>query len=152
MAKCKICKKEKESKAFAKGKSDVCNHCYKKDWNINNPDKVRAQRLYGNATKRAKTMGWPKPDFNSVWIYEKIKHGYCEVTGIKFDLDTEVRSSVHAKNPWVPSIDRIDSSKPYLKNNVQIVVFMYNVCKSEFTHKDVIEFCNAVKKKENGNC
>ncbi len=147
MAKCKVCEKEKENKAFAKGKSNTCNSCYKKDWNINNPDKVRAQRLHGNATKRAKTMGWPKPDFDSVWIYEKIKNGYCEVTGIKFDLDTEVRSSVHAKNPWVPSIDRTDSSKPYLKDNVKIVVFMYNVCKSEFSHEDVIQFCKSVNSK-----
>ena len=95
-------------------------------------------------------MGWSKPDFGTDWIYEKIKKGYCEVTGIKFDLETEVRTSVHAKNPWVPSIDRIDSSKPYLKDNVQVVVFMYNVCKSEFSHEDVIIFCNAVKEKEDG--
>ncbi len=144
---CEVCKKEKESKSFDKGKSHVCASCYKKQWNANNPDKLRAQRLHGNATKRAKTMGWPKPDFDSVWIYEKIKNGYCEITGIKFDLETEVRSSVHAKNPWVPSIDRTDSSKPYLKDNVKIVVFMYNVCKSEFSHEDVIQFCKSVNSK-----
>ena len=95
-------------------------------------------------------MNWPKPDFDIKWIYEKIKNGYCEVTGIKFDLETEVRPSAHAKNPWVPSIDRIDSSKPYLKNNVQIVVFMYNVCKSEFAYEDVVKLCNAIKIKEDG--
>jgi hypothetical protein len=106
--------------------------------------------LHGNATKRAKTMGWPKPDFDTNYIYEKIKHGYCEVTGIKFDLETEVRKSVHAKNPWVPSIDRTDSTKPYLKNNIKIVIFMYNVCKSEFTHEDVLKFCTTIKELENG--
>lgn len=48
----------------------------------------------------------------------------------------------------VPSIDKTDSSKPYLKDNVKIVVFMYNVCKSEFNHEDVITFCKALKEND----
>ena len=36
------------------------------------------------------------------------------------------------------------SSKPYAKDNVQLVVYMYNVCKAEFAHKDVVKFCRAV--------
>lgn len=89
-------------------------------------------------------MGWPEPDFGSQWLEEKICAGVCEVTGLPFDLITQVNNTVHAKNPWVPSIDRIDSAKPYLKNNVQLVVFMYNVCKAEFAHADVVKFCRAV--------
>lgn len=143
--KCIDCDVEGDKKLFSKGGNGRCNKCGKINWNNNNKDKVRAQRLYGNATKRAKTKGWPKPDFSSSWIYDKIKNGYCEVTGIKFDLESETRSSVHAKNPWVPSLDRIDSSKPYLKDNVQLVIFMYNVCKSEFSHEDVIKFCQSIK-------
>jgi hypothetical protein len=145
--KCINCGKEGDKSVFLKGGKGQCNRCTKKEWERNNPDKLRAQRLYGNATKRAKKMGWVKPDFDSTWIYEKIKNGHCEVTGIKFDLTTEARSSVHAKNPWVPSIDRTDSSKPYLKENIKIVIFMYNVCKSEFTHEDVITFCKLIKEK-----
>lgn len=116
----------------------------------NNPVKLRAQRLQGSAFKRAKKLNWPKPDFDTNWIHEKILKGYCEATGIKSDLETEERKSGHTKNPWVPSIDRIDSSKPYLKENIQVVVFMYNMCKSEFTHNDVIKFCKAVKLNEDG--
>jgi hypothetical protein len=150
--KCKGCGKEdySNSKLFLKGGRGLCNRCSKVEWEKNNPDKLRAQRLLGNTTKRAKSMGWPKPDFDSTWIYEKIKNGYCEVTGIKFDLETQVNESVQAKNPWVPSIDRTDSSQPYSKDNVKIVVYMYNVCKSEFNHEDVVQFCKAVNEKENG--
>jgi hypothetical protein len=151
---CKVCGKSGNGKLFMKGAKGSCNRCNKIEWEKNNPDKLRAQRLWGNAHKRAKELGWPKPDFNTDWIYKKIIEGYCEVTGIPFDLTSITRISNHAKNPWVPSIDRIDSSKPYLKDNVQIVVFMYNVCKSEFTHEDVVKFCKAVYKKEVeiGNC
>jgi hypothetical protein len=150
LKKCIDCSKEDYSNSilFSKAGNGRCNRCSKIEWEKNNPIKLRAQRLQGNTTKRAKTRGWPKPDFNTEYIYNKIKEGYCEITGIKFDLETETKKSLHTKNPWVPSIDRIDSSKPYLKDNIKIVIFMYNVCKSEFTHEDVVTFCKAVKEKE----
>ncbi len=141
---CISCGRRKDEVSFGSGKAGECNFCAKTRWNANNPIKVRAQRLYGNAYKRAKECGWPELDFSSTWLEEKILAGYCEVTGIPFDLTSVTNSSVHAKNPWVPSIDRIDSGKPYSRNNVQIVVYMYNVCKSEFTHNDVVKFCRAV--------
>jgi len=135
-------------RSFGKGKAGQCNHCYKIEWEITNPIKLRAQRLYGNAQKRCRQKGWSAPDFDSAWIYDKIINGYCEVTGIPFDLYSVTNDSVHAKNPWVPSLDRIDSSKPYSKDNVQVVVFMYNVCKAEFNHDDVITFCKSILRQE----
>lgn len=141
---CVTCGRSKEEVNFGSGRAGECNPCAKARWGLDNQVKIRAQRLYGNAQKRAKALGWPEPDFGSRWIEDKIQAGVCEVTGLPFDLTTQVNSTVHAKNPWVPSIDRIDSSKPYSKNNVQIVVFMYNVCKAEFAHVDVVKFCRAV--------
>jgi hypothetical protein len=141
---CTSCGRDKEQTSFGSGRAGECNTCAKSRWNANNAVKLRAQRLHGNAQKRAKANGWPIPDFGSPWIEEKIVAGVCEVTGILFDLTSQTSDTVHAKNPWVPSIDRIDSSKPYTKDNVQLVVYMYNVCKSEFAHKDVVKFCRAV--------
>jgi hypothetical protein len=48
----------------------------------------------------------------------------------------------------VPSLDRIDSSKPYLKDNVQVVVYMYNVCKGEFSQEDVMLFARMLVRGE----
>jgi hypothetical protein len=141
---CSTCGRGKDEVNFGSGKAGECNPCAKLRWNANNAVKVRAQRLHGNAQKRAKANGWPAPDFGSLWIEEKILAGVCEVTGIPFDLTSQASSTVHAKNPWVPSIDRIDSSKPYGKDNIQLVVYMYNVCKAEFAHVDVVKFCRAV--------
>ena len=141
---CISCGRGSDKVTFGKGKAGECSSCYKHRWNAENTVKVRAQRLHGNAQKRAKSNGWPVPDFDSIWIEEKILAGVCEVTGIRFDLDSKTSLSVHAKNPWVPSLDRIDSNKPYIKSNVQLVVFMYNVCKAEFSHSDVVAFCKAV--------
>lgn len=141
---CTTCGRDKEQTSFGAGRAGECNACAKTRWNADNQIKVRAQRLHGNAQKRAKANGWPVPDFDSLWVEEKIIAGTCEVTGIPFDLTTKVSDSVHAKNPWVPSLDRVDSAKPYAKDNVQVVVYMYNVCKAEFAHKDVVTFCKAV--------
>lgn len=141
---CVSCGQGKDKVKFGSGKAGECNSCAKLRWNAGNAVKVRAQRLYGNAQKRAKAQGWPAPNFGSLWIEEKIIAGVCEVTGIPFDLVAQASLASHAKNPWVPSIDRIDSSKPYLKDNVQIVVFMYNMCKAEFSHLDVVCFCKAI--------
>jgi hypothetical protein len=145
---CVTCGRGKDEVGFGGGRAGECNPCAKARWGAVNQVKVRAQRLYGNAQKRAKSMGWPEPDFGSQWLEEKILAGACEVTGISFDLTIKVNGTSHAKNPWVPSIDRIDSTKPYLKDNVQVVVYMYNVCKSEFSHIDVVNFCRAVAAKE----
>ena len=145
---CGTCGRNKDEVNFGSGKAGECNPCAKSRWNANNAVKLRAQRLHGNAQKRAKANGWPTPDFGSPWIEEKILAGVCEVTGISFDLMSQTSDTVHAKNPWVPSIDRIDSSKPYTKDNVQLVVYMYNVCKAEFAHKDVVKFCRAVASAE----
>jgi hypothetical protein len=141
---CNTCGRGKDEVNFGSGKAGECNPCAKLRWNADNAVKVRAQRLHGNAQKRAKANGWPAPDFGSTWLEEKILAGFCEVTGIAFDLTSQALDTTHAKNPWVPSIDRIDSSKPYRKDNVQLVVYMYNVCKAEFLHKDVVKFCRAV--------
>ena len=145
---CVSCGRGKDEVSFGSGRAGECNTCAKARWNAANAVKLRAQRLYGNAHKRAKAQGWPAPDFSSTWLEEKILAGVCEVTGIAFDLTTHTSASVHAKNPWVPSIDRIDSSKPYLRDNVQVVVYMYNVCKAEFAHEDVVKFCRAVAASE----
>lgn len=134
--------------SFGGGRAGECNTCAKARWNVENPIKLRAQRLYGNAQKRAKKMGWPAPDFGSVWIEDKIRFGHCEVTGIPFDLTSHTSDTNHTKNPWVPSLDRIDSAGVYAKENVQLVVYMYNVCKAEFSHIDVVKFCRAVASKE----
>jgi len=145
--KCIICSSIKPINSFKKSKSGVCNRCSKIEWEKNNPLKLYAQRLRGNAAKRAKQLNWVEPDFNSEYIYEKILNGKCEVTGIPFEYN-KTSSLRHAKNPFVPSIDRTDSSKPYLKDNIKIVIYMYNVCKGEFSHSDVVNFCKLLIKNE----
>lgn len=59
----------------------------------------------------------------------------CCKTGIAFDLTTG-----RGIRPFSPSIDRIDSSKGYVENNVQLVCTMYNFAKNAFSESDVYFF------------
>lgn len=58
-------------------------------------------------------------DLTIEWLQERYT-GYCELTGIKFQQATK------GKSPISPSIDRIDSSKGYTKDNIRIIIWALN--------------------------
>lgn len=70
-----------------------------------------------------------------------IEAGTCPRTGFKFDLNPH---DVHHRNPFSPSIDRIDGTKGYVKGNVQIVCSWYNIAKNEYSDAQLLTFCQAV--------
>lgn len=57
-------------------------------------------------------------------LQERYDRGICERTGLPFDL------SPGPDRLFSPSLDRIDNSKGYSPENVQIVLWMYNGLKS----------------------
>ena len=75
-------------------------------------------------------------------IVDRIKNKKCEVTGFPFEL-TEIKQK-GKKRPFIPSPDRIDNNKPYHPDNVQFVVFMYNMMKSNFDNEDVARFLRII--------
>lgn len=82
------------------------------------------------------------------WILEKLNKGKCEVTGIPFVFQPEFDSnSVKVKdqyrNPFSPSVDRIESAKGYTEDNCQVVVCIYNFAKGPFQQEALKVFCEA---------
>lgn len=77
-------------------------------------------------------------DLDDEWLAKKIEHGICEVTGIQFDM------SVGKRVPFGPSVDRIDSDLGYTKDNCQVVAFIYNAAKVDFSHEQVVTFAVAI--------
>ena len=67
----------------------------------------------------------------------------CEVTGMPFNPRFWAAGP---KGPWSPSVDRIDPKKGYIKDNCQLVIWMYNAAKQEFSHDDVVLFASALAK------
>lgn len=59
----------------------------------------------------------------------------CPYTGVPFDY---VLRSKGLRSPWAASLDRIDSSKGYTPDNVEITSVWWNTAKSDWT-PDVME-------------
>lgn len=58
----------------------------------------------------------------------------CAVTGIQFDLSYR---NEYFKNPRAPSIDRINNSKGYTADNIQLVCAWYNLMKNEWSDDEI---------------
>lgn len=43
-------------------------------------------------------------------------------------------------NPWAPSVDRLDSARGYVPDNVQLVCWIYNQCKGQWPDDVVAQF------------
>lgn len=79
-------------------------------------------------------------------LYEK-QNGLCNISGIKMTYDYGSKSTNI-------SIDRIDSNFGYIKGNVQLVCYIANIMKNNFSINEFISICEKIvnysKNKNNG--
>lgn len=52
----------------------------------------------------------------------------CSVTGHELSMEWDGRG----KNPWAPSLDRIDNAVGYVRGNVRLVCWAFNLAKGEW--------------------
>ena len=121
------------------GTKDICKKCSTKirqteklnrDWKVD-----AAKLLYKNIKSRCKRTGREfSIDLEDISIPEK-----CPVFG--FDLKRE------DKKTWMcaPSVDRIDSSKGYIKGNVTVVSRRANILKRDATVEELELLLNYYK-------
>lgn len=77
-------------------------------------------------------------------IWEQ-QNGICPYTGWQMkNLECFTPDKQLPLTPDRASLDRIDSSKGYVKGNVQFVCYMAQCCKGAFSSQQMIEFCEAV--------
>lgn len=77
------------------------------------------------------------------------QNGICPYTG--WEMDNSPRCSVTCKNAKKyyfkqASLDRIDSSKGYIKSNIQFICLIAQYAKNQFKNEELFEFCSAVTK------
>ena len=160
---CKQCGKEFETTNKTRCCSTDCERNYKKEynkqWRKANPEKqreiekgVREKRLSNGKAKeyrdkrRATKEGYidrflerarertPDTDLDREFLHECMKENCCQVTGVPFEYERNRKTS--RANPFAPSIDRVDSSVGYYKNNVAVVLVTVNLAKSEMSMED----------------
>jgi hypothetical protein len=134
---------------------------YRRQWSAANPEKVQASRsrayekqqtdpraflskVYNSMKQGAKMRGielkLTKADVDKLLGESK---GFCAMSGVKLTMRCNDLNRA--------SIDRIDSSKGYLKTNVQVVSTQVNLAMNNHNKSDFIAMCVAVARKNKGN-
>jgi hypothetical protein len=143
--KCPKCRVEKNIEEFSKAKNrkdglqTSCKRCHNKYTQENkesikqlgikyrqknkklikeNHQKNIIRTLFNKAKYRTKNKNL-EFDITLEWLLERYS-GRCELTKIEFQFAEEGRG------PISPSLDRIDSSKGYTKDNVRIIIWSLN--------------------------
>ena len=115
------------------GMNTVCKECRKsvskKQWK----NKTYIQKIYDRAKTRATRKG---REFN-IEIEDIVIPDLCPVFGVPLVEDTE----------YAPSIDRIDSSKGYIKGNIQIISRRANLLKNNATIEELEMVINFLRGK-----
>lgn len=64
-------------------------------------------------------------DIDEAWVIERAENAKfkCNLSGIPFYADRDFRT----RHPYAPSLDRIDSSRGYTKDNVRVIAYALNV-------------------------
>lgn len=112
------------------------------NWGIFTLSKLRGAKK--NAGPRG--IQWDLSDADIAKILARA-NGKCEVTGKPFVLLGNGK-----REPWAPSLDRIDSTKGYTFNNVRLVAVVVNYALHEFGDNIFFEMAEAalLKRAERG--
>lgn len=135
--KCGIWKPRSEFHAHAMckgGMNTVCKECRKTVSKNQWKNKTYIQKIYDRAKTRATRKG---REFN-IEIEDIVIPDLCPVFGVPLVEETE----------YAPSIDRIDSSKGYIKGNIQIISRRANLLKNNATIEELEMVINFLKETE----
>lgn len=158
---CEVCQKEFErtkgevNRNLKKGRRIFCSRScaghhsikniaeHSKEWKHLNPANQRDEftpfrEFLRSIKRRDKDYDLTLFDIKEQW--EK-QNGICPYTGWELILETGNRL------PKQASLDRIDSSKGYIKGNIQFVAYIANIAKSTYDEEVLFNFCKAVTKK-----
>jgi hypothetical protein len=82
-------------------------------------------------------------DLKDVWARQ---NGKCVYTNIELALPASSSNPNPKISYLMASVDRIDSSKPYCKDNIQFVSRNINYAKNNLSHQQMVDFINMIKK------
>ena len=96
------------------------------------------RRARKSVTRKGLDLDLTLDDIKVVWNNQR---GKCPYTG----WDLELPKSTSKKKHNTASLDRINSSRGYVVDNIQIVCVMANFAKSDFDEEIMQKFCHAIK-------
>ena len=145
---------------------EVCSHRFEVDyqgtapktcsdrcWTIRNNQYNKAYRkshvtktlstITAGCKNRARRKGYECDiDYKyMLWLLDQ-QSGRCAITGVV--LESSAANTKTYSNPWTISVDRIDNTRGYTKDNVRLVTYMYNTCKGQWTDEQVVHMCKGI--------
>lgn len=111
----------------------------KGSWKKDNEENSPFRSILRSIRQRYKEFDITLEDLKEQWF---LQNGYCVYSNIKLKLASykiKVNSIERA------SLDRIDSSKGYIKGNIQFVSTSINYMKGQMSHEDTIKLINLIK-------
>lgn len=120
-------------------------------WYVENPEKAReknrrwktdnpALHLFNQCRRRAKDRH-QECTITADDIEGMLAPMTCSATGLPLTWGHEGDS---VRNPWAPSIDRVDGSKGYVPGNVRVVCVLYNLARNDFPDEAVMAMAKAL--------
>ena len=91
------------------------------------PKRHTLNKLLYYSRARSKQKGFKNHDLTYEWLAQQVANN-CPKTGIEF----RYKPSKY-RDPYAPSIDRIDNNKGYTKENCQVVIWAYNCAKATWS-------------------
>ena len=138
---CKNCGKEFDKLISSMGKSKC--QCTKKDKPAHNSKSLNLissiyfESCKSNAKSRGREFSVSKQDLWDQWVKQEEK---CVLSGILLTL----RRNYREKNEMTASLDRIDSSRGYSKDNIQWIHKDINKMKSNYPEEYFIKICKLI--------
>ena len=150
------------------GRSQYCSRKCRNDYKLKSKSHIEhLRRIRVPYTKKtAKIYSGNRKDdytgFRSLWARAKSRHrefditlddlveqwnkqnGQCIYSNVKLTLP-QWRKASNVEKFLLASLDRVDSSKGYVKENIQFVSVTCNYAKNGMTHKQMLEFCKLMR-------
>jgi len=158
--KCTCCEIEKDISEYHSDKSSptglqtYCKDCQtqktkKCTSTLNGFIKKIYKDMYHNAERRAKELNIELTIEDIHELYNKQK-GLCAISGLKMTHETYAfKDKEHIINRLNISIDRINSSLGYTKDNVQLLAAIVNRMKTDLPDSEFIKICSIITDNNN---
>jgi hypothetical protein len=119
-------------------KYDISKHCGNK-----RDDLTKFRYHYRNIKNRDKEIDITIDDLKEIW--EK-QDGVCPYLGVKLHINSY--GKIRKNSTYSASVDRIDSSKGYVKDNIQWISRAINFLKNDMSENELFEIFNLIINKK----
>lgn len=149
-ANCKDCKNEASKKAYEDSRNDpesVSRRIVKKC-------KEREKYRLSKFVQRRDGLDYPPEveltekefDIDYIWVLNQrdLQNNRCYYTGMEMIWSTGLIDDIKRINPFAVTVERLNSTRPYVKDNCVLACWKSNCMKNDGPYDEMILFCSAV--------